>query len=151
MPGKRIHLIFTCQRQNIISLRIWPLQDHSTTIENILRATCIFGSNYFMLWQALGASSKSVYLVCLRECLKDGKKSFSSLAQFVRLEWWGQWCVISRWSGNWCVWLPVWSDISQLKGGEVRCISPAWHLDTADYFLSQPQFPQMLPKYKHLI
>ena len=53
---------FTCQRLKIISYKIWPQLNHSTTIEIILSATCIFGSNFF-LWQALGASSKSVYLV----------------------------------------------------------------------------------------
>ena len=42
-----------------------PLQDHSTAIENICGATCISGANYFKSWWALGASSKSVYLVVL--------------------------------------------------------------------------------------
>ena len=99
--------------------------------------------------------------ICLQESLKHGKKPerwflqnlpqtapvLAWLAQFVRPEWWGRWCVISWWSGHWCVWSPVWSDIGQL---EERChTSRQPDISTQDYFPSQPQFPRMLPEYKH--
>ena len=73
---------FTCQRLKIISYKIWPQLNHSTTIEIILSATCIFGSNFFydklwglprrvftLLWEDLilrGTRVSPRYLVTLR-------------------------------------------------------------------------------------